>query len=237
MISYNSFKKLIGKVGKVTSINGTAEYCDIRVIDDTITFRRNGKDTIERIDVNEMFRFYCEQPIENINTTMARSYISGRVQSPAVAILHKIYNDTLEQNRSFWGRIIVRWQYGDVNEKGGMVLGGGCLSIIFMFLIAIVINIGSFNNDIGVNETHVPCVIKKETVGSFNSNDIERVNEILYNEDEVSFMNYLAANIICQLHKGEKCVYIRYLKNNYVVIKTDSQIHPVIVSKDCLQRE
>ena len=108
MISYNSFKKLIGKVGKVTSINGTAEYCDIRVIDDTITFRRNGKDTIERIDVNEMFRFYCEQPIENINTTMARSYISGRVQSPAVAILHKIYNDTLEQNRSFWGRIIFR---------------------------------------------------------------------------------------------------------------------------------
>ena len=167
MISYNSFKKLIGKVGKVTSINGTAEYCDIRVIDDTITFRRNGKDTIERIDVNEMFRFYCEQPIENINTTMA----------------------------------IVRWQYGDINEKGGMVLGGGCLSIIFMFLIAIVINIGSFNNDIGVNETHVPCVIKKETVGYFNSNDIERVNEILYNEDEVSFMNYLAANIICQLHK------------------------------------
>ena len=71
----------------------------------------------------------------------------------------------------------------------------------------------------------------------FNSNDIERVNEILYNEDEVSFMNYLAANIICQLHKGEKCVYIRYLKNNYVVIKTDSQMYPVIVSKDCLQRE
>ena len=85
---------------------------------------------------------------------------------------------------------------------------------------------------------HIALQLNKlgHEVMAVDSNE-ERVNEILYNEDEVSFMNYLAANIICQLHKGEKCVYIRYLKNNYVVIKTDSQIHPVIVSKDCLQRE
>ena len=53
-----------------------------------------------------------------------------------------------------------------------------------------------------------------------------------------NFHGYNVTRIICDRVSVDIWMPLTsLLRNNYVVIKTDSQIHPVIVSKDCLQRE
>lgn len=83
----DDFKRVLGRLKTATSVTGK-KYREITLQGEKISFKREGKNTPESISVNELFSFYSGG--ENINTTNAKSYISGRVQSPAVAILNSI---------------------------------------------------------------------------------------------------------------------------------------------------
>ena len=60
---------------------------------DFMSFRRENSEKLETISMMEMYRFMCEQSIENITTSNAKLYITGRVQSPAVAVIRKVYEN------------------------------------------------------------------------------------------------------------------------------------------------
>jgi hypothetical protein len=81
-------KSISGKVYKIISVSATY-----------VEFVREHNSKSERISIIELYNLYSKE--KNINTSVAKSYISGRVQSPAVAILNSInfYPQTLNQSR------------------------------------------------------------------------------------------------------------------------------------------
>lgn len=64
------------------------KYSSIQINGDHIKFIRENKSKYERILIDELYDLYVKE--NNFNTTIAKSYISGRVQSLAVAILNQI---------------------------------------------------------------------------------------------------------------------------------------------------
>jgi hypothetical protein len=87
----SDFKIEISKIKKVESITGKI-YHSISIMDDKIRFVRSHKVDYEYIQIEELFNFY--RSIENeldLKTTTAKNFISGRVQSPATAILRTIF--------------------------------------------------------------------------------------------------------------------------------------------------
>lgn len=70
-----------------TSLTGKC-YNSIHVSGDKILFIRGHKTKSEKISISELFNLYSNELV--LTNTIARSYISGRVQSPAVAILNQL---------------------------------------------------------------------------------------------------------------------------------------------------
>ncbi|MCB0753090.1 MAG: hypothetical protein KDC52_16575, partial [Ignavibacteriae bacterium] len=60
----------------------------IRISGESIFFVRDSKENSESIPIHELYELYTKENI--IKTTIAKEYISGRVQSPAVAILDQL---------------------------------------------------------------------------------------------------------------------------------------------------
>ena len=83
-------KEFIQKLSNIkTAISVTGKkYNSIRVYGDRLEFVRENKTKPESISVTELFELFSKE--NTINTSIAKSYISGRVQSPAVAILNKL---------------------------------------------------------------------------------------------------------------------------------------------------
>jgi hypothetical protein len=84
-MEYNAFVNRLLSIRKAESISGARNYVDIKVASPYLTFRREGKSEFERIKLDELYKFYTSG--EELKTTVAKNYISGRVQSPAVAVL------------------------------------------------------------------------------------------------------------------------------------------------------
>jgi hypothetical protein len=83
----NHFKQKLSKIKVATSVQ-EKKYNSIRVIGNDIKFVRDTKTKSEKISINELFNLFINK--NGINTSIAKSYISGRVQSPAVAILNEL---------------------------------------------------------------------------------------------------------------------------------------------------
>lgn len=83
------FIEKLSKLKKVLSVTGK-EYGSIVLKSDKLLFIRGHKSTYERIPVSELFALYNHGP--HINNAIAKTYISGRVQSPAVSIVNAIRN-------------------------------------------------------------------------------------------------------------------------------------------------
>jgi len=81
------FKNLLNRIKQATSITGK-HYHSIHFINDKIKFTRQGKNESESILISELYNFYKNE--NNFNTSIAKKYISGRVQSPSVAILNEL---------------------------------------------------------------------------------------------------------------------------------------------------
>lgn len=91
-LNLDEFRKAISEIRTAESITGSTSYNSIRVVGSEIEFIRCGKTKSEYIKIGELFDFYTNAYY--YNTSIAKSYISGRVQSPAVAILNKILEIT-----------------------------------------------------------------------------------------------------------------------------------------------
>ena len=88
----NEFIRLLSSIKKVQSKTGKT-YRILHVNNIRVEFLRQGKSTSEYISVDELINLYNNAPY--INTSIAKEYISGRVQSPAVAILNT-FDEQLE---------------------------------------------------------------------------------------------------------------------------------------------
>jgi hypothetical protein len=88
VMTKSEFKNNIEVIDKVYSIRDRIEYSITNIDGDNLYFAREGKSNIEKISISEMYELYLNE--ERINTTEARKYIKGRVQSPAVAIVLKV---------------------------------------------------------------------------------------------------------------------------------------------------
>lgn len=92
MFTYENFRSIVKELDSVESVTGK-KYKEINVQGDFMSFRRENSEKLETISMMEMYRFMCEQSIENITTSNAKLYITGRVQSPAVAVIRKVYEN------------------------------------------------------------------------------------------------------------------------------------------------
>ncbi len=83
----DEFIQELSIIKSATSVTGK-KYNSIHINGDHIKFIRENKSQYERILIDELFDLFTKE--NNFNTTIAKSYISGRVQSPALAILNQI---------------------------------------------------------------------------------------------------------------------------------------------------
>lgn len=81
------FTNKLSSLKSATSVSGK-RYRNIEVRSDKVFFVREGKAQTEKISISELFELYSSEKL--INTSNAKLYISGRVQSPAVAILNAL---------------------------------------------------------------------------------------------------------------------------------------------------
>lgn len=83
----NEFKQKLSSIKTAISVTGK-KYRSIHLYDDRLEFVRENKTKVESISVTELFELFKNE--NSINTSIAKWYISGRVQSPAVAILNEL---------------------------------------------------------------------------------------------------------------------------------------------------
>lgn len=83
----NEFIKKLTRIKSATSVTGKT-YSSIYVYGDRIEFVREHKSRSESISISELFELFANE--SSITTAVAKSYISGGVQSPAVAILNQL---------------------------------------------------------------------------------------------------------------------------------------------------
>jgi len=84
------FKQELSKIKEAPSITGRAYYHSIVLNGKYVNFIRKGKFEVEKINFEELYQLYSDSAPSCPNTNNARDYITGRVYSPAVAILAKI---------------------------------------------------------------------------------------------------------------------------------------------------
>lgn len=218
MLTYEDFRSLVKELNSVESVTGK-KYKDINVQGDFMSFRRENNEKPEIISLVEMYRFMCEQPIENITTSNAKLYITGRAQSPAVAVIRKVYEN------------------GHANfEKQKQYKKIGCLVVSLALLIGILF-VGLNNDDFPIDAYNAPCVVNTDDIIVYDSENLEKVTELIYNSDEVA-LNYLIGRGVCNYVKeGTKGVYVRYLKDDYVVVKLAGESRPVIIARSHISKQ
>ena len=97
-LTKNEFIQRLNLIKSAASVTGKT-YRAIRVDGRYVTFIRQGKFSPEEIHIDELYDLYLSEDV--INTSVAKDYISGRSQSPAVAILNILEKHIdQESNRS-----------------------------------------------------------------------------------------------------------------------------------------
>lgn len=87
-MDFQTFKKRIESLGVVYSIRDNVLYKILSVDNNVLKIERESTGNIVKIKMGELYYFYQKE--NNYNTRIAKGYISGRVQSPAVAVLHAL---------------------------------------------------------------------------------------------------------------------------------------------------
>ena len=219
MLTYNDFCSLGKELNSVESITGKVVYKEINVQGDFVSFRRENNEKPEIISLEEMYKFMCEQPIDNITTANAKKYIHGHVQSPAVAIIKKVYNS---RHRKF-----------ERNKKYKKI---GCIAIVIALFIGIVV--ASFNDeDFPIDAYNAPCVVNTDDIVVYDSEYLDKVTELIYNRDEVALNYLIGAGICSYVKKGTKGIYVRYLRDDYVVVKFDGDSRPAIIPRSHISKQ
>lgn len=88
MMNFQEFKDRIGTLKVVYSIRDKVPYKICSVQGNILTLQRESTGNYVEIKFDELFDFYVNET--EYNTKIAREYISGRVYSPAVAIIREL---------------------------------------------------------------------------------------------------------------------------------------------------
>lgn len=107
-----NFKQKLSEIKSATSVTGKI-YNSINLYGNRIEFVREHKTKPESILISELFDLYSNE--NSITTTVAKSYISGRVQSPAVAILNELKSNAI--NRISKKTIPKKQEYSIIQNK------------------------------------------------------------------------------------------------------------------------
>jgi hypothetical protein len=84
-MDFKTFKGAFGNLGEIPSVTGRASYHSIRVSGNNLFLTRKNTGSDESISLTELFSVY--QGLDHINTSKVKSYISGYVYTPSVAVL------------------------------------------------------------------------------------------------------------------------------------------------------
>lgn len=84
-IDFKTFKEKIESLEVVYSIREKVPYTIYSVDDKIVRIKRESTGKFVRIKMEELYNFYLKE--NYYDTEIAKEYISGRVQSPAVAVL------------------------------------------------------------------------------------------------------------------------------------------------------
>lgn len=217
MFTYENFRSIVKELDSVESVTGK-KYKEINVQGDFMSFRRENSEKLETISMMEMYRFMCEQSIENITTSNAKLYITGRVQSPAVAVIRKVYEN------------------GHANyEKQKKYKKIGCIGA-FLVLLAGILLAGLNNDAVPIDAYNAPCVVNTDDIIVYDSENLDKVNELIYNSDKIA-LNYLVGRGVCNyVKKGTKGIYVRYLRDDYVVVKVEGELRPAIIPRSHISK-
>ncbi|HNP99132.1 MAG TPA: hypothetical protein PKK99_08765, partial [Bacteroidia bacterium] len=85
MISYDQFKQRMGTVRRAETKGGGGSYRNIRISGEYMLLDRESSGNQERVSLRELYELYRQN--QTIDTKIAGKFISGRVFSPAVAVL------------------------------------------------------------------------------------------------------------------------------------------------------
>ncbi|MBK7853263.1 MAG: hypothetical protein IPJ66_19610 [Bacteroidetes bacterium] len=85
MISYDQFKQRLATIRRAETRGGGGSYRNIRISGEYMLLDRESSGNQERISLRELYELYRQN--EAIDTKIAGKFISGRVFSPAVAVL------------------------------------------------------------------------------------------------------------------------------------------------------
>jgi hypothetical protein len=84
MMTIDLFRQKLASVYEASSVKKGTKYSDIKIQDAVITFQRN-EGSCECIAISDLYRIYSNEV--TINTGILKTYIPGKTQSPAFAIL------------------------------------------------------------------------------------------------------------------------------------------------------
>ncbi len=86
-MDFQTFKKRIESLGVVYSIRDNILYKILSVDNNVLKIERESTGKTVRIKMVELYNFYQKENYYDTQIAKDENYISGRVQSPAVAIL------------------------------------------------------------------------------------------------------------------------------------------------------
>lgn len=88
MMDFQTIRKQISSLKVVYSVRDRVPYKVCSVQGNLLTIQRESTGNYVEIKLDELYDFYINET--EYNTKIAREYISGRVYSPAVAIIKEL---------------------------------------------------------------------------------------------------------------------------------------------------
>lgn len=231
--NYAMFAKVIGNLGSVESVSGHTFYDNIRVESDRVYFTRRSTGNEESVSLDELFDFY--EKCDRFTTTAAKSYISGRAQSPATAIvIAALKNEEKDQDgireskrkrtynkRMFWKK---------VDNLDGCQIGCG-----FVILMAIIIYIvGSIGGNDKQEDRECEAVLTMGW-GAYEKVYAEKILEFMNNQDSYGLVSYEMEGYIVSFRKGERFKFVRMEKGGFYVVSSDKYTRPLYVPSAFLE--
>ena len=89
-MEFKEFKEHIKSLGVVYSIQDNVPYTICTVDDNILKIKRESTGSFVRIKMVELYNFYKKENYYDTQIAKDKEYISGRVQSPAVAVLRAL---------------------------------------------------------------------------------------------------------------------------------------------------
>lgn len=228
-MKFSTFSNYIESLDSVQSVSGDTFYNNIHIKKNFVYFTREGKNEEERISLDQLYNFY--NSAEEYTTTEAKKFISGRVQSPATAIIEGILLCKERKDETLSGKIS---NFFEDNFSSNFFGKLGCLSLFLLFFL--LINLVDSDNSNVLPNVNEELVVTRNSVAVYEEAMIDKMEELCKNQDEFGMLFLVDAGKAAFIDKNDKCYYIRYVSGGYYVVKFYNKARPLIVRKSDLSK-